>query len=159
LSTALRALAVALLGMCASLGSAARADGIVMAVDGDSVQVITNADRGQLKLDRATLLAIFLMRVRQWPDGAPVHVFVMPSDSSLHDRFARELLGTYPYVLSRTWDRMVFTGTGLAPEVVRSEQEMRDKVSTTPGAIGYRPAAPTSESGVVRVTVVRPGDN
>jgi hypothetical protein len=32
---------------------------------------------------------------------------------------------------------MVFTGTGLAPTLVRSEEEMRARVRATPGAIGY----------------------
>jgi ABC-type phosphate transport system substrate-binding protein len=105
---------------------------------GPAVEVITNPEQQSARLDRATLRAIFLMRVRQWPDGTPVHVFVMPGDTEVHDQFARELLGTYPYVLERTWDRMVFTGTGLAPEVVRSKNEMREKVRTTRGAIGYQ---------------------
>lgn len=117
----------------------------------DAVQVITSPDRGNPQLDRPALLAIFLMRVRQWPDGTPVRVFVMPSHSAIHDRFAREQLGTYPYVLSRTWDRIVFTGTGLAPEVVHSEAEMREKVATTPGAIGYRASAPESDAATTRV--------
>jgi hypothetical protein len=32
---------------------------------------------------------------------------------------------------------MVFTGTGFAPTVVRSEKEMNELVRTTPGAIGF----------------------
>lgn len=103
----------------------------------ESVEVITSPDRGDLQIDRPMLQAIYLMRVREWPDGKPVRVFVMPDSSDTHDRFTREKLGTYPYVLHRVWERMVFTGTGLAPETVRSEQEMRDKVKKTEGAIGY----------------------
>jgi hypothetical protein len=105
------------------------------------IRVLTSPDVQAPKLDRQTLRALFLMRLRQWPDGTPVRVFVLPGDHALHDRFARELLGTYPYVLERTWDRMVFTGTGLAPEVVHSEKEMHEKVQNTRGAIGYGLAA------------------
>ena len=115
------------------------------------IQVIISPDRGNVQLDQPALLAIFMMRVRQWPDGTPVRVFVMPSHSQVHDRFARERLGTYPYVLTRTWDRIVFTGTGLAPEVVKSDEEMRDKVLKTPGAIGYRAEGPDSDAGTARV--------
>jgi ABC-type phosphate transport system substrate-binding protein len=138
------------LALAVALSTPACADDVLVALAGDTVQVIANADRAPLKLDRPVLQAIFLMRVREWPDGTPVRVFVMPTDSELHDRFARELLGTYPYVLNRTWDRMVFTGTGLAPAVVRSEQEMRDKVSKTPGAIGYRLTTPKSQTDSTR---------
>ena len=77
------------------------------------------------------------MRLRAWPGGPPVRVFVLPDSDPLSDRFYREQLGMYSYVLRAAWDRMVFTGTGFAPTIVRSEEEMRERVSRTPGAIGY----------------------
>jgi hypothetical protein len=40
---------------------------------------------------------------------------------------------------------LVFTGTGLAPTVVGSEREMRERVRSTPGAIGYVRSADTSD--------------
>jgi ABC-type phosphate transport system substrate-binding protein len=111
----------------------------------DSVAVITSPDRDEPALSRAKLQAIYLMRVRQWPDGTPIRVFVLPESSAVHDRFAREKLGTYPYILRRAWDRLVFTGGGLAPEVVYSEEEMRQKVLNSKGAIGYLSVGPRSQ--------------
>lgn len=111
----------------------------------DTVQIITSPDLSGQEFSRPTLQAIFLMRVRRWPDGTPIRTFVMPESSPLHDRFAREKLGTYPYILRRNWDRLVFTGTGLAPEVVHSEEEMRQKVMSSKGAIGYLPTGPRSQ--------------
>jgi len=63
----------------------------------------------------------------------------------LSNQFCREQLGTFPYVMRATWDRIVFTGTGLAPTVVGSEREMRERVRTTPGAVGYIRSAERSE--------------
>ena len=105
-----------------------------------SVTVITSPDRADMPLDRNLLRALFTMRVRQWPDGQPARVFVFADSNPLHDEFCREILGTYPYVLRTAWDRLVFTGTGLAPTVVRSVAEMRQRVADTPGAIGYVPS-------------------
>jgi hypothetical protein len=102
-----------------------------------SVEVIVNPDHSSAPMDRNLLRAIFTMRLRQWPDGEPIQVFVMPDGSELSNQFCREQLGTFPYVLRATWDRIVFTGTGLAPTVVNSEQEMRERVHSTPGAVGY----------------------
>lgn len=101
------------------------------------VEVIVSPTLSSVTLDRSLLRAVFTMRVRQWPDGSPVRVFVLPDDNPLSDQFYREQLGMYSYVLRNAWDRMVFTGTGLAPTVVRSEQEMNELVRTTPGAIGF----------------------
>ena len=102
-----------------------------------TVEVIVSPALANITLDRNLLRAVFTMRVRQWPDGSPVRVFVLPDDNPLSDRFYREQLGMYSYVLRNAWDRMVFTGTGLAPTVVRSEQEMIERVRSTPGAIGF----------------------
>jgi ABC-type phosphate transport system substrate-binding protein len=104
---------------------------------GAGVEVIVSPDQSRVGIDRDLLRAIFSMRVREWPGGEPIRVFVLPDDDQLSNDFCRELLGTYPYVLRTLWDRMVFTGTGLAPTIVKSEQEMRARVRTTPGAIGY----------------------
>lgn len=107
------------------------------AATADDVRIIVNRQQANVPLSRELLWAIFTMRLRQWPGGTPIHVFVLPDDAALSNEFCREELGTYPYVLRSLWDRMVFTGTGLAPTVVRSEQEMRARVNDTPGAIGY----------------------
>jgi ABC-type phosphate transport system substrate-binding protein len=125
-------------------GAALAAEPVAARTSADII-VLTSPGLRAPKLDRQTLRAIFLMRVRQWPDGTPVRVFVLPGDSAVHDRFVRELLGTYPYVLERTWERLVFTGTGFAPEIVRSEQEMRQKIQGTRGAIGYAVASPADQ--------------
>jgi hypothetical protein len=102
-----------------------------------TVQVIVSPTLAETTLDRSFLRAVFTMRMRQWPDGSPIRVFVLPDDNPLSDRFYREQLGMYSYVLRNAWDRMVFTGTGFAPTVVRSEQEMLELVRSTPGAIGF----------------------
>ena len=110
-----------------------------------SVEIIISPDEAATAIDRTLLRAIFTMRLRQWPDGAAVHVFVLPDHDEATALFCREQLGTYPYVMRSTWDRMVFTGTGLAPTVVGSEQEMRERVRSTPGAIGYVRSGSTSD--------------
>ena len=101
------------------------------------MQVIVSPNLADIPLDRSFLRAVFTMRLRRWPDGSPVRVFVLPDDDPLSDLFYREQLGMYTYVLRNAWDRMVFTGTGLAPTVVQSEQEMTERVRNTPGAIGF----------------------
>jgi hypothetical protein len=113
-----------------------------------AVQVIVSPTLATVPLDRSLLRAVFTMRVRQWPDGSPIRVFVLPDDDPLSDQFYREQLGMYSYVLRNAWDRMVFTGTGFAPTVVRSEKEMNELVRTTPGAIGFMRKRASSGSRV-----------
>ena len=51
--------------------------------------------------------------------------------------FSKEKLNVFPYQLRAAWDRLVFSGTGQAPNTVSSSEEMLAKVASTPGAIGY----------------------
>ncbi len=81
--------------------------------------------------------SIFGMRQLVWPGGAPVRVFVLPEQHSLHANFCREVLNIYPYQLKLSWNRLVYSGTGQAPTEVATEQEMLARVATTPGAVGY----------------------
>ncbi len=81
--------------------------------------------------------ALFTMRLRLWPDGAPVRVFVLPDQDPTHRSFSREVLNVYSHQLRRAWDRAVFSGTGQAPTEVRDGAEMLKRVAATPGAVGY----------------------
>ncbi len=103
----------------------------------DSVEVIVHPGVGVRHLSRNSLRAIFGMRLRVWQDGSPTRVFVLPDDAPLHNLFAKEKLSIFPYQLRSAWDRLIFSGTGQAPFLVNSEEEMRIRVATTPGAIGY----------------------
>lgn len=128
----LRRMRYLLVALLMTMSPAASSQDSVLAVD-----IVVSPSLTEVQLDRDLLRAVFTMRVREWPDGSPVRVFVLPDDDPLSDTFYRERLGMYSYVLRRAWDRMVFTGTGFAPTVVRSEQEMIERVRSTPGAIGF----------------------
>jgi len=77
------------------------------------------------------------MRIPQWSDGSAIHVFVLEDSHPIHTSFTKHILGMFPYQLRRIWDRQVFSGTGIAPTIVKTSEEMRERVSKTQGAIGY----------------------
>ena len=103
----------------------------------DVPAVITHSSVTETTLSRQSLLAVFGMHTQRWPDGQRIKVFVLASNQPLHRKFATEVLGTYPYQLDRIWQRLVYSGTGRAPYICTSEEDMRMKVRNTPGAIGY----------------------
>lgn len=105
----------------------------------DPLEVIVNPDVPQESLSKNALRGIFGMRLRTWQDGTLIRVFVLNDQSPVHVRFAKKTLNIYPHQLRRAWDRLVYSGTGQAPIEVLSAKEMRGKVASTPGAIGYLP--------------------
>ncbi len=88
-------------------------------------------------ISRYVLAAIFGMRLTTWPDGSAIKVFVLPDDSRIHALFCKQVLHVFPHQLRSAWDRLVYSGTGQAPEVLDTEEEMRARIASTPGAIGY----------------------
>jgi hypothetical protein len=102
-----------------------------------SVEVVVHPSIAIRDISKNSLRAIFGMRLRAWQDGSPIRVFVLPDEEPLHQLFAKEKLNIFPYQLRSAWDRLIFSGTGQAPFLVSSEEEMRVRVATTPGAIGY----------------------
>ena len=99
--------------------------------------IIVHPEQDDTLLSRTSIRAMFAMRIPQWPDGSPVQVFVFEDNHPLHIQFSKSILGMFPYQLRRIWDRQVFSGTGIGPTIVASEQEMLSRVARTKGAIGY----------------------
>jgi ABC-type phosphate transport system substrate-binding protein len=50
-----------------------------------------------------------------------------------------------PFQLNRLWNRLVFSGVGVAPTELVSQHEMVAKVRNTVGAIGYVDEAFTTQ--------------
>ena len=112
----------------------------------DSVEAVIHPSVELKSYSRNSLRAVFGMRLKTWPNGMPVRVFVMPDDAALHTIFTKEKLNIFPYQLRAGWDKLIFSGTGQAPFLVKTEEEMRERISSTPGAIGYLKRANIDES-------------
>ena len=104
---------------------------------GNATEIVVNQSVpvGEYSLNKTR--AIFTMRQRFWSNGKKVQVFVLADNHPLHKTFTKKKLHMFPHQLRRVWDRMVFSGTGRAPVILNTEEEMLDKISNTPNAIGY----------------------
>ncbi len=100
-------------------------------------QIVIHPDVKEESVSANLLRAIFSMRVKNWPNGMLIKVFVLADEDHLHHDFSKDKLNVFPYQLRQVWDRLVFSGTGQAPTKVSSSDEMLVKVVNTPGAVGY----------------------
>lgn len=108
------------------------------AMAGDSpVVLVAHAEVDTHRLTRDTTRALFAMRQRTWPDGQAARVFVLPNSHPVHARFVKQRLSVYPHQLQLAWDRVVFSGTGQAPDRVPTQADMLERIAITPGALGY----------------------
>lgn len=102
-------------------------------------------------LTTSQLRRIYTMRQIQWADGHRITVYVLPRQHSLHLQFSKEHLQMFPYQLDRIWNKLTYSGLGVAPITVNTPEALLDAVSKTPGAIGYV----DSVKGVEAVNVVQ----
>lgn len=108
--------------------------------------VIVNNNVNIDSLSTNVIRSIFLMRIKEWADHNQIEVFVLETGNKLHIDFCNNALGLFPYQLQRAWDRQVFSGIGQYPTVLKTQQELIEKVATTPGAIGYASELPNVPS-------------
>lgn len=102
-----------------------------------AVEIIVHPGVTTSEVSRPLARLIFGAKVTRWEDGAAIRVFVLPDESPLHQEMSKGILNVYPYQLRAAWDRIIYTGIGLAPIQVANESEMRKQVASVPGAIGY----------------------
>jgi ABC-type phosphate transport system substrate-binding protein len=102
-----------------------------------AIEVVTHPQVAERSLTKSQLRRIYTMRQLYWSDNSVISVFVLPSQHNLHKRFAKEKLQIFPYQLNRIWHKLTYSGLGVAPTTVSSEQELIQAVINTPGAIGY----------------------
>lgn len=111
----------------------------------DAIEVVVNKSVS-ISYTKADIRAIFCMQKRHWSNNRQIKVYTLPDSSLLHKNFAVNILNMLPYHIRKIWDRMTFSGTGIAPIELESEQEMIDKIATTPDSIGYLNSKPDNEN-------------
>lgn len=68
----------------------------------DHYQVIVHPDVGQESITANVLRAIFSMRMKTWPNGRLIKVYVLPDDHELHQAFSKETLNVFLTSCART---------------------------------------------------------
>lgn len=110
---------------------------VLCACFASATEVVTHPAVLMDQLTVTQLRGIYSMRQQNWPDGTAIRVFVLSAKNPVHQSFAKEKLQMFPYQLDRIWQKITYSGLGSAPVVLTSEQQMREMVANTEGAIGY----------------------
>jgi len=117
------------------------------------VSIIGHQSVDVKSLTTSQLRRIYTMRQVQWSNNVRIKVYVLPSNHLIHKNFCKENLRIFPYQLDRIWNKLTFSGLGVAPTVVKTPLELLKIVSTTPGAIGY--IDDVNEEGNVNVIEIK----
>ncbi|GAA6172959.1 hypothetical protein NBRC116592_26290 [Colwellia sp. KU-HH00111] len=109
----------------------------LMCLKSHSLQVIAHQSVKLKSLSSSQLRRIYSVRQIRWPNNEAIMVFVLPSQHPVHKTFSKDMLHIFPYQLDSIWNKLTFSGLGVAPKIVNSQAELIHAVSTTRGSIGY----------------------
>lgn len=101
------------------------------------VKVVVNPSVDSKDLSVEQIRRIFSMRQTTWSNDQTITVYVLANQHQTHQVFSTKVLGMFPYQLDRIWNKLVYSGLGEEPIKLQSEEEMLERVSQKPGAIGY----------------------
>ncbi|MEP1446429.1 MAG: substrate-binding domain-containing protein [Paraglaciecola sp.] len=101
------------------------------------VKVVVNPSVDPKDLSVEQIRRIFSMRQTTWSNDQTITVYVLANQHQTHQVFSTQVLGMFPYQLDRIWNKLVYSGLGEEPIKLQSEEEMLERVSQKPGAIGY----------------------
>ena len=113
--------------------------------------VVANASVDTTSLTQSELRQIFTGHKQYWSNGEKIHVVVLEDIHTLHKAFCRENLEMFPYQLSRLWDQLTYSGQGITPTRVSSQEALLNMVENTVGAIGYADIGKVKDVQVIEV--------
>jgi ABC-type phosphate transport system substrate-binding protein len=100
-------------------------------------RVIVNPRNLTGSVDRKFLAQAFLKKTTQWPSGDVIKPVDLAADSPLRRAFVEEVLGRSVAAVKSYWQQMIFSGRGVPPPELESEEAVIRYVLRTPGAVGY----------------------
>lgn len=106
------------------------------AATGEDVAVIANKDVPESNLGSLRLLDFYTGDIKAWSNGEPVVVFDLKEKGQVRDSFYG-WLGKSPTRMKSIWMKKLLSGEGDPPEALDTEEQIIERVASTPGAIGF----------------------
>lgn len=100
------------------------------------VAVVGNKSVSESSINISQLNDIYSSKVKNWKDGSKIIRFTSKTDDAISDKLFGAI-GKSSIDMKKLWMKLQLTGEGMAPEALGSDEEVINKVSSTPGAIGF----------------------
>jgi ABC-type phosphate transport system substrate-binding protein len=100
-------------------------------------RVITHPANVDTTVERKFLAQAFLKRTSTWSDGETIHPVDLPGASPTRRHFSEDVLERPVAAVRSYWQQLIFSGRGLPPPELDSDEAVLRYVSKHPGAVGY----------------------
>lgn len=100
-------------------------------------RVIVNQANPATRLDKHFVADAFLKKRTRWDDDRAIQPVDLGERSGTRGAFSRDILGRDVVSVRRYWAQLVFSGRGVPPRELATENDVIKFVATHSGAIGY----------------------
>jgi len=89
------------------------------------------------QVERAFLVDAFLKNVTRWPDDETIRPVDQRPDSPTRRKFSESVLKRSVPAVKTYWQQRIFSGRGVPPPELDSDEAVVRYVESHPGAVGY----------------------
>jgi hypothetical protein len=100
-------------------------------------RVIVHPGNPLAAAERDVLADAFLKKKIRWPDGEPILPVDQRVDTPVRERFSEAVLRRSVFAVRSYWQQRIFTGRGVPPPELESDEAVMRYVRTHRGALGY----------------------
>jgi len=100
------------------------------------IAVIVNKSVPLKTASASKIARIYTIDTQRWSNGDRIVMFNLKKKSEAKEKFYG-FINKKSSELKRTWMRLQLTGEGKPPRALKTENEVLQKVASTPDAIGY----------------------
>lgn len=108
-----------------------------VAAEEPSYRLIVHADNPFDSFSARDVAQFFLKRKERWPHGVDVEPVDQPFGSEVREAMSLAIHGRSSDKIEIYWQRQIFSGERIPPEIVTNDAEVVAFVRERPGAIGY----------------------
>ncbi|HEY0721343.1 MAG TPA: phosphate ABC transporter substrate-binding protein [Gammaproteobacteria bacterium] len=115
--------------------------------------VIVHPANSLTKISKSEVSDIYLGRAEEFANGAAVEPLDQISQSPMRRQFLKAVLGMDEGALKNHWSKLMFSGRGQPPEMLRDDAAVKAAVAANPRGIGYIDSSAVDESVKVLLLV------
>jgi hypothetical protein len=100
-------------------------------------QIVANVDVGSSNVERQVLADIFLKQRTTWPDGSAAHAVDQLPEAYVRSPFSNQVIRRSVQAVRSYWQQRIFSGRGVPPPELDSDDAVLAYVRNRRGAVGY----------------------
>lgn len=115
--------------------------------------LVAHTDVGVHSIEREVLADIFLKQRTSWPDGSMAFAADQKPAATVRLHFSNQVLRRSVQAVRSYWQQRIFSGRGVPPPELDSDEAVIEYVRGKSGAVGY--VSPRAELKGVKVLTLR----